>query len=108
MMSFKSMEEILIILTELQDNVHSVDPDSIEYNHALAACAMIELYRHLTSVYKISDDQVESFGTGAFEVDQKHTPKEVRHAALSLEWYHRKINDASNMEQCIENIKEFT
>lgn len=108
MMSFKSMEEILLILTELQDNVHSVDPDSIEYNHALAACAMIELYRHLTSVYKISDDQVESFGTGAFEVDQKHTPKEVRHAALSLEWYHRKINDASNMEQCIKNIKEFT
>ncbi|RCK55934.1 Sister chromatid cohesion protein 2 [Candida viswanathii] len=107
LVGFRSMEEIFIILLELQDKIHSADAGTVDHAAALSVYAMIELYRHLTAVYRITDEQVESFGAGSLEIDQRHTPKESKNATLSLEWFHENINNADCLEECIKYIKEF-
>lgn len=104
--NFISVEEIFIILIELQDRIHSVDPESINHMDALGAYAMIELYRHLTTVYRVTDEQVESFGTGALDVDHRHAPKKIK-STLSLEWFHKNINNIDCLDHCLKYIKEF-
>ncbi|KAL6450148.1 SCC2 Sister chromatid cohesion protein 2 [Candida maltosa Xu316] len=105
---FKSTEEILMILRRLQDIVHTSNvTDDMDHQVALSTYTIIELYRHLQTVYKVTDEQVELFGSGDLEIDHKHPPKVFKSVTLNLDWIRNNIDNKESTQECIKHIEAF-
>lgn len=105
--NFKFTEDVLVVLTHLQDQIR-VDGADLDQPQAISICALIELYRHLTTAYKISDEQVEAYATGASDIDSKHPIKTKTHDRLDLTWITENLNNPSCLAECVETITKFT